>query len=886
MPSTPKIVTRSATTSSNSSDNLNKGSKLTFAEMDSNFIELKNGAIGVVADDSSTLDVKAGDTLYIQGGSNVTTSTDSAGVLTINSTGEVTASSTTTFTNKTFDVEATGNSISNIDVADLKSGVLDTDLSSVSGSDDTLASAKAIKAYVDTQDAATGIGDLTAIGSTLISPSNANLTLDPSGTGTIELNANTNVTGNLTASGSLNTDGIEIHDNNIKATRTNDDLILQTNNTGIVALEGNVRVGEDRASGAANATVTGGTGQNLSLIGGNADAGEVKVMAGPANGSGETGEIFLKPGAAEGVVHVGSGSGTARITSNGAHDLILRTNDGGTEPHIQLIDGANGNINIVPHQGGTGMVSIGNQATLSTGDGGGGRVKVAGITFQDPVGRKNFTAMDIPFSADGSTSSDMRIRLDSNADPIIEFNKASDGNNGAKIKVLDGSLLLQTEGVNSSQGNIRIDAAGDITLDASGNLNLGSGTIVVSGNKMFTDASNEDFELLANGTGNISMLSQANMNSNKIVNVTDPTSAQDAATKAYVDANVGSTGDLSIIGSTISSPSNADLTLTTSGTGVVAIDNLTVDSNINITDNEIKTTTSNSDLKLSASSTGRILTRNILEINSNDGGGGTWTGSDKIVFTGNSALLTGHYGKTIECEQPSVGNTNLHLKPTSGGKVLLGHSPDVQIPSTRGSGAGGIELLAEQGGVANIVFNTGDSAGTYSQAILAPDADSLSSDSVIRLPGGTDQYFVGTEATQTLTNKTLTSPVLNTGVSGTAIKDEDNMSSNSATHLATQQSIKAYVDSNSGASTGDITFVGSTMISPSNADITLNPAGTGKVNINAVYTLPNADGSANQVLGTNGSGVLSFRDPTAINIDGGVADSTYTSVPTIDGGTA
>ena len=61
----------------------------------------------------------------------------------------LTASSTATLTNKTFDVEATGNSISNIDVADLKSGVLDTDLSSVSGSDDTLASAKAIKAEID-----------------------------------------------------------------------------------------------------------------------------------------------------------------------------------------------------------------------------------------------------------------------------------------------------------------------------------------------------------------------------------------------------------------------------------------------------------------------------------------------------------------------------------------------------------------------------------------------------------------------------------------------------------------------------------------------------------------------------------------------------------------
>ena len=47
---------------------------------------------------------------------------------------------------------------------------------------------------------------------------------------------------------------------------------------------------------------------------------------------------------------------------------------------------------------------------------------------------------------------------------------------------------------------------------------------------------------------------------------------------------------------------------------------------------------------------------------------------------------------------------------------------------------------------------------------------------------------------QTLTNKTLTSPVINTGVSGTAVLDEDTMSSNSDSKLATQQSIKAYVD--------------------------------------------------------------------------------------------
>ena len=53
--------------------------------------------------------------------------------------------------------------------------------------------------------------------------------------------------------------------------------------------------------------------------------------------------------------------------------------------------------------------------------------------------------------------------------------------------------------------------------------------------------------------------------------------------------------------------------------------------------------------------------------------------------------------------------------------------------------------------------------------------------------------------TQTMTNKTLTSPVINTGISGTAIVDEDNMSSNSATKVPTQQSVKAYVDAEVGA---------------------------------------------------------------------------------------
>ena len=64
-------------------------------------------------------------------------------------------------TNKTIDVD--NNTVSNIEVDNLKSGVLDTNINSVSSSDDTLASAKAIKTYVDAQVASVPVGDITSV---------------------------------------------------------------------------------------------------------------------------------------------------------------------------------------------------------------------------------------------------------------------------------------------------------------------------------------------------------------------------------------------------------------------------------------------------------------------------------------------------------------------------------------------------------------------------------------------------------------------------------------------------------------------------------------------------------------------------------------------------
>ena len=67
------------------------------------------------------------------------------------------------------------------------------------------------------------------------------------------------------------------------------------------------------------------------------------------------------------------------------------------------------------------------------------------------------------------------------------------------------------------------------------------------------------------------------------------------------------------------------------------------------------------------------------------------------------------------------------------------------------------------------------------------------------------------------------------------------------------------LDTNSGTNSGNITITDA-----ANGNITLTPNGSGKVVVD-VLTFPNADGSANQILTTNGSGVLSFVDNSGGN---------------------
>ena len=139
------------------------------------------------------------------------------------------------------------------------------------------------------------------------------------------------------------------------------------------------------------------------------------------------------------------------------------------------------------------------------------------------------------------------------------------------------------------------------------------------------------------------------------------------------------------------------------------------------------------------------------------------------------------------------------LMPNKKGKRL------VDVLGEEFNGATGITSITSDAVVAKANgFRVIDNSDTTKQVAFDASGVATSTTRTLTVPNASDTLALLAES-QTLTNKTLTSPVLNTGISGSAFLDEDNMASNSDTKVASQQSIKAYVDAQITAEDLDVT---------------------------------------------------------------------------------
>jgi cytoskeletal protein CcmA (bactofilin family) len=174
----------------------------------------------------------------------------------------------------------------------------------------------------------------------------------------------------------------------------------------------------------------------------------------------------------------------------------------------------------------------------------------------------------------------------------------------------------------------------------------------------------------------------------------------------------------------------------------------------------------------------------------------------------------------------------------------------------------------------------------------------VGSDKLKLYGGGSQAVIAGTVNTQGIALEVLdgsgnsSKPIIvsSTGISGTAIKDEDNMSSNSANHLATQQSIKAYVDAQvtvqdldfSGDSgTGSVDLDSQTFAITGDTGITTTASGQGlSIDLDDTAVTAATYGSATAIpqFTVDAQGRLTAASENTISTSFTISDGTNTDV--------
>jgi len=399
------------------------------------------------------------------------------------------------------------------------------------------------------------------------------------------------------------------------------------------------------------------------------------------------------------------------------------------------------------------------------------------------------TAIYLNSSADGQLDlvADTEIQIaattvdiNGNVDISGTLTIGSAGISEAELEILDGLTATTTE-LNIMDGSVTTQAT--VTLVATDG-------VVISDADVMKQALVSDFDTYISGTTatltnktltspvlNTAVSGSAILDEDNFASDSATKLATQQSIKAYIATQV-STGDITsvVAGSGLTGgATSGDATLNViGGTGITAnADDIAIDSTVaTLTGSQ---TLTNKSIDLGSNT----LTGSLAEFNSalQSESFASLTGSETLTnkTLTSPVLNTGVSGTAFLDEDDFASDSATKVASQQSIKAYIATQVSAGDITSVVAGAGLTGGATSGDATLNVVGGTG----------ITANADDIAIDSTVTTLTGS----------QTLTNKTLTSPVLNTGVSGTAVKDEDNMSSDSATHLATQQSIKAYVDS-------------------------------------------------------------------------------------------
>ena len=503
-------------------------------------------------------------------------------------------------------------------------------------------------------------------GEILVPNNNVNITNNLAVTGDISAN-NLTVTANIT-SNDANIGDVQISGTTVEATASNADLELRANGTGIISVPSNdVTLAQaltvQGATDLQNTTVTG----TITHVGDTAQTGNYTIA-----GSFTNGDIQIDGN----VIETTTSNSNLELRANGAGVINIPTNnvaiandldvDGVTNLDDTNIDGT--------------LTQVGD--TTQTGN--------YTITGQ-------FTNGDILINGNTIETTDTNSDLELRANGTGTINIPSNDVTFSQALTVSGTTDLQNTTVTGTVTHV-----GD--YNQTGNFTIGgeisNGNILIEDNFIAATDSNSDLELRASGTGNI-ILDGSNLNISEDLTVEGSTSLQDTT----VNGNITHTGDATQTG---------NYTITGSWNN----------GNIEINDNYIQTTNTNSNLELRASGTGDILVplndvvlnQDLTVSGNTDLQGTTITGGlthiGDTTQTGNYTISGVFSNGNIDIHgnviETTDSNSDLELRASGTGEILV---PNNNVNVTGDITVGG-ETSLQNTTVNGTITHTGDTNQT------------------------------------------------------------------------------------------------------------------------------------------------------------------------------